>query len=59
LEIGKTSGQYVFAEISTTIKRLKGWLRYLLGQEFHNNQDDNNDGEHVDEPPCVREAGND
>jgi hypothetical protein len=46
-------------KISTTIKSLKGWLRYLLRQEFYDNQDNNNEGEHVDESPGVREAGND
>jgi len=37
--------------------RLNG-LGLKLRQEFHNDQDNNNDGEHIDESPCVPEAGN-
>ena len=36
-------------KLSMTIKRLKEWSLYLIRQEFHNNQEDNNNGEQVDE----------
>lgn len=31
----------------------------MLRQEFHNNQNNNNAGEHVDESSCMRDARND
>jgi len=46
-------------KISLTIKRLKVGLLYVIQQEFHNNQANNNDREQVDEKSCGWNARND
>jgi len=59
LQLARHQDNVVLLKILTINKSSKWWLPYLLRQEFHHNQDNNDEGEHVDETSCVRNARND